>query len=93
MSSTAIYDGGYYCRGCGRELPAQFRGLFHEECLKVDKRRRVREQRQREQERFLGWLKKQECRNCGVRIGDVAKSDGLTGSPCEGSQRTKAASS
>jgi hypothetical protein len=93
MSGKAIKEGRHFCRGCGRELPAQFCGLFHKDCLKVDKRRRVQELRRKEQERFQVWLRKQVCTNCGVRFGEGAKSDQLTEAPCEPSQRPRAANS
>lgn len=60
---------GYFCRGCGRSLPAGSRSLFHEECLAEDKRRRVREQRQQQHEQFTRWLRQQACLKCGARCG------------------------
>lgn len=56
----------YYCRGCGRPLPAGFRGLFHAACLKEDKRCRVRQRRRQEYERFARWLRQQTCPRCGA---------------------------
>ena len=78
----------HFCRGCGRSLALGFRGQFHEECLRADKRSRTREQRQREQERFKAWLQKQLCPKCGVRYGE-AGSDRSAGIPCETSQSTQ----
>lgn len=75
----------HFCRGCGRSLALGFRGQFHEECLRADKRSRTREQRQREQERFKAWLQKQLCPKCGVRYGE-AGSDRSAGILCETSQ-------
>lgn len=77
-----------YCRGCGGSLPLGFRGQFHKECLRADKRRRTREQRRREQERFRAWLQKQLCPECGVRYGEVG-SDRPAGVSCETSQSTQ----
>ena len=78
----------HYCRGCGLALPLGFRGHFHKECLRVDKRSRICEQRRREQERFSHWLEKQRCRNCGATYGDQ-RSDGGTEALCEASRRTQ----
>jgi hypothetical protein len=75
----------HFCRGCGRSLPLGFRGQFHKECLRADKRSRTREQRQRERERFKAWLHKQLCPKCGVRYGE-AGSDRAAGILCEPSQ-------
>lgn len=78
----------HYCRGCGRELPFGFRGHFHKQCLRADKRRRICEQRKREQERFERLLWKQRCPHCGVRYGDQ-RSDGNVETPCEASQTSQ----
>jgi hypothetical protein len=75
----------HYCRGCGRSLPLGFRGQFHKECLRADKRNRTREQRRQEQERFKAWLGKQLCPRCGARYRD-AGPDRVAGIPCEASQ-------
>ena len=75
----------HYCRGCGKQLPAGFRGQFHRQCLRDDKRRRIREQRQREQERFQRWLDKQRCLKCGAKYSDQ-RSDGAVEASCEASQ-------
>jgi hypothetical protein len=75
----------YYCRGCGRALPAGLRRHFHKECLRADKRSRICEQRRREQERFKRRLKEQSCPHCGLRYGDP-RSDGNVGTPCEASR-------
>lgn len=71
MSDTAIYQARYFCRGCGQPLPPGFRGQFHAGCLREDKKRRIREQRRKEQEKFRVWLRKQVCQNCGVRGGEI----------------------
>jgi hypothetical protein len=55
----------YYCRACGDALAPGAGGLFHPDCLKADKQRRVREQRQRELEKFRRWLQRQRCPKCG----------------------------
>jgi hypothetical protein len=75
----------HYCRGCGRSLPPRFRGQFHKECLRADKRNRTCERRLREQERFKARLQKQRCPKCGARYSD-AQSDRVAGIPCEASQ-------
>ena len=59
-----------HCRGCGRPLSPALRSHFHSECLRSDKRQRVREQRRREQERFKRLLEKQRCLSCGAKFGD-----------------------
>ena len=76
---------GHYCRGCGRSLPLGFRGQFHKECLRADKRSRTREQRQGERERFKARLQKQLCPKCGARYSD-AESDRVAGIPGEASR-------
>lgn len=58
-----------HCRGCGRLLPLGWRGLFHPDCLKVDKRRRVRQKRRLDRERFERWLGRLRCPECGSRLG------------------------
>jgi hypothetical protein len=75
----------HYCRGCGQELPLRCRRHFHKECLRTDKRRRICEQRQREQERFKRLLEKQRCATCGAKYGDK-RSDGILENVCEASQ-------
>lgn len=74
----------YYCRGCGRELPARFRGLFHKDCLRLDKQHRVRKARRREQEKLKALLRKIACPNCGVRYG-TSKCDPPRQRSCEAS--------
>lgn len=76
----------YYCRGCGQQLPPGWRGLFHAECLKADKRRRVREKRDREREMFQAWLGRQSCPNCGALLGLGGEPWPNVESPCEASQ-------
>jgi hypothetical protein len=75
----------YHCRGCGQGLPSGCRRHFHKECLRHDKRRRIFEQRRREQERFRRWLGKQLCPHCGDRY-DEQLSDVAIAAPCEASQ-------
>jgi hypothetical protein len=84
-SATDQQQQHHYCRGCGQELPLRCRRHFHEECLRSDKRRRIFEQRQREQERFKRLLEKQRCATCGAKYGDK-QSDGILENPCEASQ-------
>jgi hypothetical protein len=48
----------YFCRFCGQPLPSGYRGHFHRECLKADKRRRIQEQRRKEAQRFKRWVRK-----------------------------------
>lgn len=62
----------HFCRGCGAKLPIGFRGHFHKQCLRVDKRNRIRKQREQERERCERWLQKQYCGNCGARYGESA---------------------
>jgi hypothetical protein len=57
-----------FCRGCGKELPAGTSLLFHPECRKADKRRRVTDQRRREAERRERWLRRQRCPECGASL-------------------------
>ncbi|SRR5712691_8621216 len=75
----------HYCRGCGCALAAAFRGHFHKECLRADKRSRISEHRQREQQRFKRWLKKERCLNCGAEYGYQRTNRASEGS-CEASQ-------
>jgi hypothetical protein len=75
----------YYCRGCGCALPSDFHGHFHKECLRADKRRRVRVRRKGEQARFEHWLQKQHCHNCGARYAEM-RSDSFPEGSCEASQ-------
>jgi hypothetical protein len=74
-----------YCRGCGRLLPAGFRGQFHKECLRADKRNRTQEQRRREKERFRTWLHERHCSKCGARYSE-SESDRPEEVSCEASQ-------
>ena len=66
----------HHCRGCGGPLVLGFRGFFHPDCLKADKRYRTRKKRRRERERFEAWLKRQRCHGCGAKLG-VKPQDGL----------------
>jgi predicted DNA-binding transcriptional regulator AlpA len=63
-----------YCRGCGGPLPPGWEGLFHPNCLKADKRRRVHEIRKKEQKKFQEWSKRR-CPSCGTRLGQRQGSD------------------
>jgi hypothetical protein len=79
---------GHFCRGCGFMLPPDFRGIYHKECLRADKRQRVRAQRRREQELFKIWMSKQICPECGTRYrhersNDAAKPSCETSRPAE----------
>ena len=79
-------DHKYYCRACGRPLPPSSRRLFHPDCLMEDKRRRVRQRRQQQHERFVNWLRQQVCRKCGARCdesrsGVVAVASGEASQP------------
>jgi len=60
----------HFCRGCGQPLMPGSRRLFHPDCLKEDKRRRVRQQRQQQYEQFARWLRQQTCPNCGAKCGE-----------------------
>ena len=62
----------HYCRGCGRLLPPGFKGLFHPDCLKADKRRRVQEKRRKEREKTWQWLRKHGCGECQARFRSQA---------------------
>jgi hypothetical protein len=84
----SLNEASYFCRGCGSKLPLGFRGHFHRECLRADKRRRISEQRQREQARFQRRLEKEYCPSCGARYGDPRSNDNL-GAPCEASQASQ----
>ena len=75
----------YFCRGCGFRLQPGFRGHFHKECLRADKRRRVKGQRQREQKRFQAWLQHQHCLKCGGPY-DTVRSERVAEAPCEASR-------
>ena len=75
----------YYCRGCGRVLPQGFRGHFHRDCLREDKRRRVRDRRLRETARFQRRLEQARCPACGAKIG-TAEPAPLQECSCEASQ-------
>ncbi len=61
----------HYCRGCGRPLLSRGR-LFHPDCLKADKRRRVREKRREERERTRQWLRKHGCGECQAKFRSQA---------------------
>src|SRR4051812_49967086 len=78
----------YFCRGCGSELLVGFRGYFHRECLRADKRRRISERRRRDQETFNTRLEKYRCANCGALYADQ-KTDGATTVSCEASRGTQ----
>jgi hypothetical protein len=75
----------YFCRGCGSRLQPGFRGHFHKECLRVDKRRRVQAQRRRDQERFEAWLQRRHCPKCGARNHTVG-SERVAEASCEASR-------
>jgi len=66
MSTGDVDPLFHFCRGCGLALPLGSRRMFHKDCLKVDKLRRVRGQRQKELKRFLLWVQKQTCPYCGL---------------------------
>jgi hypothetical protein len=78
----------YFCRGCGCRLQRGFRGHFHKECLRADKRRRVQAQRRREQERFEALLQRQHCHKCGARY-DTVRSERVAEASCEASRLTQ----
>jgi hypothetical protein len=80
-------DSIHFCRGCGAKLPIGFRGHFHKECLRADKRKRICEQRRRERERCERWLQKQHCVNCGAKYHE--RSEGNVKNPCEASRATQ----
>jgi hypothetical protein len=75
----------HFCRGCGSMLPVNFRGLYHNECLRADKRRRIQGKRQREQERFKRRLEEQRCPHCGLKYCDPRSGRNVQ-PPCEASQ-------
>jgi hypothetical protein len=78
----------YYCRGCGKPLSPGVRSHFHKDCLRSDKRARVREQRRREQERYKRWFRNQRCPKCGATYSDQG-SGGAIEASCEASQPTQ----
>lgn len=82
----------YYCRGCGGLLPEGSSARFHPECLKLDKRRRVAERRQREAERLQAWLRRQHCPDCGASLEELADAGPrqLVIDACETSQGVEA---
>jgi hypothetical protein len=84
----SLEESCHFCRGCGAKLQVDFRGVYHKECLRADKRRRICAQRRREQERFKRWLVKQCCPHCGARYGEQ-RSEGNVETPCEASQPTQ----
>ena len=65
----------YYCRGCGDALPQGSSARFHPECLKTDKRRRIAERRQREEQRLHRWLRRHQCPNCGGTLEKLTHAD------------------
>ena len=71
----------YYCRGCGGQLPPDWHGQFHPECLKTDKRRRTQEKRRLEYERFQLWLAHQKCPACGSAMSQEVKQSDREPSP------------
>ncbi len=73
--SNALPDANvtrHYCRGCGRLLPPGFKGLFHPDCLKADKRRRMQEKRRKEREKSWQWLRKHGCGECQAKFKSQA---------------------
>jgi hypothetical protein len=79
----------HYCRGCGGPLVLGFRGFFHPDCLKADKRRRTLEKRQRDQERIWTWLRSHGCTECQTKFRSQARiSQEPSEDPlCEASRR------
>ena len=65
----------HYCRGCGGLLPLGTRALFHPDCLKADKRERMRGKRRLEREKFERWMKLQRCPGCGARLAGMPKNN------------------
>ena len=63
----------HYCRGCSRPLPLGTTALFHPDCLKGDKRERMREKRRCEGEKFVSWLRRLRCPECGAKLELMAK--------------------
>jgi len=55
----------YFCCVCRKKLPRHHRGYFHKECLREDKRRRTREKREQERNRFRAWVRRRKCFTCG----------------------------
>lgn len=76
-SSAAESQRCHYCRGCGQRLSRGARSHFHKECLRSDKRDRLREQRRREEEKFRGWLMKQCCPKCGARYVESTSGEAI----------------
>ncbi len=64
----------HYCSGCGELLPPRRKGFFHPDCLKADKRERMREKRRCEGEKLMTWLRRLRCPECGARLGGKPKS-------------------
>jgi hypothetical protein len=64
----------YYCCVCREPLHPGRRSNFHSDCLKADKRRRIREERQRERETFVRWLRRQKRPRCGADFGAATPS-------------------
>lgn len=77
MAPESASGADYFCRGCGEPLPSGFEGLFHPACLKADKRRRVREARQKLRGQFERWLSRQRCPDCGTRLDHLLPMDVL----------------
>jgi len=81
-----------YCCGCGGPLLTHGSARFHPDCLRRDKRRRVTEQRRREEGRRQAWLKRQHCPACGASLSKLsdATSERAVENACEPSQRPQA---
>lgn len=67
----------YHCRGCGKPLPPDSDALFHDECLRADKRRRTQAKRLAEREKFDRWLSRLSCPKCGAKLERVTRSTSL----------------
>ena len=78
-TSSELLEGiqlpAYHCRGCGGTLPQGSSARFHPECLKTDKRRRITERRQREEQRLQKWLRRRKCPDCGATLEKLAHAD------------------
>jgi|HubBroStandDraft_6_1064221.scaffolds.fasta_scaffold10466_5 hypothetical protein len=68
-----------YCCACRGKLPATFKGFYHPDCLREDKRFRMRKKRERERQQFEALLRRHKCSHCGHRLGKPQ-------SECEASQ-------
>ena len=64
----------YYCRLCAEPLPSGSRELFHLDCLKADKRERMREKRRQERVKFERWFRRERCPECGAKLGKGLES-------------------